>query len=387
MHTHYDNLKVTRGAPPEVIRAAYKALSQHYHPDKNNSPDAERIMRIINEAYNVLGDPDRRSAYDRELAAREQQASKMQGPSQGGGASGGSKPGTPAGSSSTGPKPAAPKPAAPKPAAPKSTGPRTGDTSASASKSSGPKPAAHKSAEPQPASSNSNGSREVHARSWPWPWSFAARHKQPEFEFKPGAHPVHQTAGVFRARTKQAVRSRTVRLAAGLAIVLGAAWMGWQANQTHRPPGTLIAANAAQHADAAGTWTNPVTSASIRLDGVWVLSVSKADKGEPVYTFTDEAGRAAVVFAREDMPEVGIDSYVPAYLRTHAASMPLGAPGTRDTIDGHESWSADGHLTADPAMRAHVELRHIGSSFWRVVTMQAQPYDDTDEATSQLTAQ
>ena len=43
MHTHYDNLKVTRGAPAEVIRAAYKALSQRYHPDKNPSPDAQRI--------------------------------------------------------------------------------------------------------------------------------------------------------------------------------------------------------------------------------------------------------------------------------------------------------------------------------------------------------
>jgi DnaJ-class molecular chaperone len=81
MHTHYDNLKVTRGAPAEVIRAAYKALSQRYHPDKNPSPDAQRIMRIINEAYTVLGDPDRRMAYDRELAAREQQTPKVPGPS------------------------------------------------------------------------------------------------------------------------------------------------------------------------------------------------------------------------------------------------------------------------------------------------------------------
>lgn len=35
IHTHYDNLKVARIAPPEVIRAAYRTLSQKYHPDKN----------------------------------------------------------------------------------------------------------------------------------------------------------------------------------------------------------------------------------------------------------------------------------------------------------------------------------------------------------------
>ncbi|MCS6804710.1 MAG: DnaJ domain-containing protein, partial [Blastocatellia bacterium] len=35
LHTHYDNLKVARNAPPEVIRAAYKTLSQRFHPDRN----------------------------------------------------------------------------------------------------------------------------------------------------------------------------------------------------------------------------------------------------------------------------------------------------------------------------------------------------------------
>lgn len=46
IHTHYDNLKVAREAPPEVIRAAYRALSQRYHPDRNPAnAEAARIMR------------------------------------------------------------------------------------------------------------------------------------------------------------------------------------------------------------------------------------------------------------------------------------------------------------------------------------------------------
>ncbi|MBB5503579.1 J domain-containing protein [Paraburkholderia sp. MM5384-R2] len=68
-HTHYDNLKVARNAPPEVIKAAYKALSQRYHPDKNNSPDATRIMKILNDAYAVLGDAEARRRYDETLSA------------------------------------------------------------------------------------------------------------------------------------------------------------------------------------------------------------------------------------------------------------------------------------------------------------------------------
>ena len=45
LHTHYDNLKVARSAPPEVIQAAYRALSLKHHPDHNpGDPEAVRIM-------------------------------------------------------------------------------------------------------------------------------------------------------------------------------------------------------------------------------------------------------------------------------------------------------------------------------------------------------
>ncbi len=72
IHTHYDNLKVARGAPPEVIRAAYKALSQKYHPDKNPGDEkAARIMAILNSAYGTLADAQRRKEHDEWIAAEE----------------------------------------------------------------------------------------------------------------------------------------------------------------------------------------------------------------------------------------------------------------------------------------------------------------------------
>ncbi|MBC7452482.1 MAG: J domain-containing protein [Massilia sp.] len=72
IHTHYDNLKVARKAPQEVIRAAYKALSQKYHPDKNQcNAQAARIMAIINTAYGILGEPARRKEHDDWIAAEE----------------------------------------------------------------------------------------------------------------------------------------------------------------------------------------------------------------------------------------------------------------------------------------------------------------------------
>ena len=72
IHTHYDNLKVARMAPQEVIRAAYKALSQKYHPDKNPGDEkAARIMAILNSAYGTLADPQRRKEHDEWIAAEE----------------------------------------------------------------------------------------------------------------------------------------------------------------------------------------------------------------------------------------------------------------------------------------------------------------------------
>src|SRR5579871_1232064 len=72
LHTHYDNLKVTRDAPPEVIRAAYHALSRKYHPDLHQGdPDAERAMALINAAYEALSDPLRKGDHDAWIARAE----------------------------------------------------------------------------------------------------------------------------------------------------------------------------------------------------------------------------------------------------------------------------------------------------------------------------
>lgn len=65
---HYECLKVTRDAPAEVIRAAYRSLSQKHHPDKNvGDNEAVRVMARLNYAYSVLSDPAQRALYDAQL--------------------------------------------------------------------------------------------------------------------------------------------------------------------------------------------------------------------------------------------------------------------------------------------------------------------------------
>jgi curved DNA-binding protein CbpA len=62
---YYAILQVHPRAEPEVIEAAYRRLTRKYHPDVSGQADAGQRMRELNEAFEVLGDPARRDAYDR----------------------------------------------------------------------------------------------------------------------------------------------------------------------------------------------------------------------------------------------------------------------------------------------------------------------------------
>jgi molecular chaperone DnaJ len=66
MNDLYEVLQVRRGAEPEVIRAAYRALARKHHPDFGGEPER---MVAINEAWATLGNPTRRSAYDNQPQA------------------------------------------------------------------------------------------------------------------------------------------------------------------------------------------------------------------------------------------------------------------------------------------------------------------------------
>jgi curved DNA-binding protein CbpA len=62
---HYERLKISRDAPLEVIRAAYRALAAKHHPDRHGqSEGANTDMAALNAAYEVLCDPQARAAYD-----------------------------------------------------------------------------------------------------------------------------------------------------------------------------------------------------------------------------------------------------------------------------------------------------------------------------------
>ena len=62
---YYEVLGVSKNNSEEDIRKAFRKKAMEYHPDRNNSPDAESKFKEINEAYQILSDPNKRTQYDR----------------------------------------------------------------------------------------------------------------------------------------------------------------------------------------------------------------------------------------------------------------------------------------------------------------------------------
>lgn len=65
---YYEVLGVSRTVAQEEIKKSYRKLARKYHPDVNKNPDSEERFKEIAEAYDVLGDPEKRKKYD-ELGA------------------------------------------------------------------------------------------------------------------------------------------------------------------------------------------------------------------------------------------------------------------------------------------------------------------------------
>ena len=61
---YYEILGIAKGASKQEIKSAYRKLAKEFHPDRNKAPDAETKFKEVQEAYDILADERKKSAYD-----------------------------------------------------------------------------------------------------------------------------------------------------------------------------------------------------------------------------------------------------------------------------------------------------------------------------------
>jgi curved DNA-binding protein len=76
---YYDVMGVPRGAAQDEIKRAYRKLARKFHPDVSKEKNAEERFKELQEAYEVLKDPEKRAAYD-QLGANWQQGQEFRPP-------------------------------------------------------------------------------------------------------------------------------------------------------------------------------------------------------------------------------------------------------------------------------------------------------------------
>ncbi len=78
MSNLYERLEVSEKASKEVIDKAYRVLAKKYHPDlqkQEEKQEAEKKMKQINEAYDILSNEEKRKEYDAKLAEERERIS------------------------------------------------------------------------------------------------------------------------------------------------------------------------------------------------------------------------------------------------------------------------------------------------------------------------
>ena len=68
--TYYQILMVDPTADADILAVVHRRLAQRYHPDLDPTDEAKQRMLEVNQAYDVLRNPERRARYDQELSVR-----------------------------------------------------------------------------------------------------------------------------------------------------------------------------------------------------------------------------------------------------------------------------------------------------------------------------
>ena len=125
-------------------------------------------------------------------------------------------------------------------------------------------------------------------------------------------------------------------------------------------------------------WTNPISKESIRIAGQWSLIETKDTAGNPLYTFNDFSGRAAVILAYEKPTGYSLETYVGALRKSTAAFFSLNDSGDFTFDTNTPVWIAYGRGVEDSSVDVRIEVRQYDDIYWRLIIVQSPPKAATD---------
>lgn len=130
---------------------------------------------------------------------------------------------------------------------------------------------------------------------------------------------------------------------------------------------------------ASFTWVNPSTNLATSIPAIWTVEMHSRPEGI-LYQFSLDSGHAVVVIARQDFRDSTIQGYADSFRRSNKATLDIPVGRFRTDSNGVSIWHSSGTGLTLAGSYLDVEVRHIGSGFWRVVTMQVAPATSSDIA-------
>ncbi len=131
-------------------------------------------------------------------------------------------------------------------------------------------------------------------------------------------------------------------------------------------------------------WNNPTTHVNTKIDAQWKYSEQTNSSGQHISVFSEQTDHSVVVFAVENITGYTLRDYVAAFQKNSAATMQFSGNGNFFEKDGRQIWQGSGFMVEKTDNRLKLQITQIGHAFWRVVTVQAMPYDYTERLVAQL---
>lgn len=125
------------------------------------------------------------------------------------------------------------------------------------------------------------------------------------------------------------------------------------------------------------SWQNPITRIETLVNADWKHETKDNGSGADVTTFTERTDHAIVILGVES-GEVSLNQYVELFQEGTKDNMAFTDGGRYLDKYGTPTWEGQGSLKSDVTTRLRVEVRKNGNNFWRIVTIQARPYDFSD---------